>query len=104
MLARLTCLSSARPTAAGCAGLAATPTNMLSLGALKFRNVLASHGGPVAKIETGELPVRGRKMVLANASLIPGLTRKSALSLYSAADGTGTHPVAAVARHKAVSE
>ena len=29
-------------------------------------------------------------MVLANASLVPGLVRKGPLSLYSDADGTGT--------------
>lgn len=77
---------------------------MLSLAAVKFRSVLAAHGGPVQSIETGYFPVRGQRTVLANATLAPGLVRKGALSLYSSADGTGTDPVAAVARHKAVSE
>ena len=72
---------------------------MLSLAAVKFRSVLAAHGGPVQSIETGYFPVRGQRTVLANATLAPGLVRKGALSLYSAADGTGTDPVAAVARH-----
>ncbi len=77
---------------------------MLSLGALRYRNVLAANGGPVAQIESGEFPVRGRRVVLANARLVPGLTRENTSRLYGNADGTGTHPVAAVARHKAVSE
>lgn len=77
---------------------------MISLAALRYRNVLAEHGGPVAKIETGHFPVRGRKMLLANATLNPGLTRKSSLTLFSDADGTGVHRIASVARHMAVSE
>lgn len=77
---------------------------MLSLASLKFRSVLAEHGGPVQRIETGPFPVRGRPMVLANASLVPGLVRKGPLHLYSDADGTGMDPVPGVARHKAVSE
>jgi hypothetical protein len=77
---------------------------MLSLGSLRYRNVLAAHGGPIAQIETGEFPVRGRRTILANARLIPGLTRQRALSLFSTADGTGTDRSPAVARHKAISE
>lgn len=77
---------------------------MLSLASLKFRSVLAEHGGPVQRIETGQFPVRGRPMVLANACLVPGLVRKGPLHLYSDADGTGMDPVPGVARHKAVSE
>lgn len=77
---------------------------MLSLASLRYRNVLAINGGPVERIETGEFPVRGRRVIQANARLIPGLTRKRQLSIYSTADGTGTHPVASIARHKAISE
>lgn len=77
---------------------------MLSFAALKYRNVLAQFGGPVAGIEMGEFPVRGRKLVLANATLKPGLTRKMPMSLFSDADGTGVHPLPSVARHIAVSE
>lgn len=77
---------------------------MLSLAGLRYRNVLAELGGPVARIETGHFPVRGRRVILANATLVPGLVRKAPLRLFSAADGTGTHPVAAIARHKAISE
>lgn len=77
---------------------------MLSLAGIRFRSVLADHGGPIQRIETGHFPVRGRPMVLANATLVPGLVRKGPLALYSTADGTGTDPVPGVARHKAVSE
>jgi len=77
---------------------------MLSLASIRFRSVLAEHGGPIQRIDTGRFPVRGRPMILANASLVPGLVRKGPLTLYSDADGTGTDPVPSVARHKAVSE
>src|SRR5882724_3583376 len=77
---------------------------MLSLAALRYRNVLAAHGGPVEQIETGMFSVCGQRMIQANARLTAGLTRKRPLSIYSDADGTGTHANAAVARHMAVSE
>lgn len=77
---------------------------MLSLAALRYRNVLSEHAGPVERIETGVFYARGREMVLANATLRPGLLRKGPLCLYSDADGTGTHRIPAIARHKAVSE
>lgn len=77
---------------------------MLSLASLKYREVSARRGGPIAAIEAGPFPVRGRQMVLANATLREGLTPKSRLALFSDADGTGTHSVASIARHKAISE
>lgn len=77
---------------------------MLSLAAIRYRDVLADQGGPVAQIDTGVLPVRGRRIMLANARLIPGLTRKRDLCFFGDADGTGTDPIAVVARYKAVSE
>ena len=77
---------------------------MLSLAPFRYRDVLAEHGGPIAKIELGRVSVRGKPMIQANAWLTPGLTRKRTGVLYSSADGTGTHPVPSVARHKAVSE
>lgn len=52
----------------------------------------------------GEIPVRGRRMALANATLADGLVQKGPFALYSDADGTGTHAIASVARHKAISE
>lgn len=77
---------------------------MLSLAALRYRNVLAVHGGPVDRIDTGEFPVRGRRMFQANARLADGLVPKPSLTLYSDAAGTGTHRVVGIARHMAVSE
>lgn len=77
---------------------------MLSLASFRYRNVLTDHGGPVARIEAGYFPVRGRQVVLANATLRDGLVRQGPLVLFSSAQGTGTHPVATVARHKAISE
>jgi hypothetical protein len=77
---------------------------MLSLASIRYRNVLAEHGGPVERVETGQFSVCGRQMFQANARLRPGLTPKRTLSIYSDADGTGTHRIAAIARHMAVSE
>ncbi len=78
---------------------------MVSLAALRYRNILAAEGGPVASVETGPFPIRGKQMFLANARLSPGLSRRAGpLVLFSDADGTGTDPVALVARHKAISE
>lgn len=77
---------------------------MLSLAAFRYRDVLAAQGGPVSAIESGRFSVRGRPMIQANAWLTPGLAKKRTGCLYSTADGTGTHTVPSVARHKAVSE
>ncbi len=77
---------------------------MLSLAAFRYRNVLAAHGGPVESLESGVFPVWGRRMIQANARLSAGLSQKSHHTLYGDADGTGTHRLASVARHMAVSE
>jgi len=85
-------------------GLKFLASPMLSLAAFRYRNVLARHGGPVAMIESDVFPVCGRQTVQANAWLTAGLARKSDLTIYGDADGTGTHRLASVARHMAVSE
>lgn len=77
---------------------------MLSLAALRYRNVLADLGGPVAAIEVGPFPVRGQLMTLANATLKPGLSKRTPTTLYSNADGSGLHRSPVIARHMAVSE
>ena len=77
---------------------------VVSLAGIRYRNILATHGGPIARVEAGRFPVRGRHVILANATLTAGLVRKGPLQLFSDADGTGTHPTASVARHKAISE
>lgn len=77
---------------------------MLNLAPLRYRNVLAEDGGPIAHVETGRFPVRGQHIFLANVRLVPGCTRRGPRMLFGDADGTGTDRVASVARHKAVSE
>ena len=77
---------------------------MISIAALRYRNVLATHGGPVERIDTAEFRVRGRPMIQANATLRAGLTRRRPKAIWSDADGTGTHLVPGIARHMAVSE
>lgn len=78
---------------------------MLNLASFRYRNALAEFGGPIASIETGTFPVRERQLVLANASLVPGLTRRHPSNLFSAtADGTGVHEASSIARHMAISE
>jgi hypothetical protein len=74
------------------------------MAALRYRSVFAEQGGPIAKLETGHFPVRGRSMILANATLKDGCVRDRPLSFFSKAHGSGTDPIASVARHKAVSE
>ncbi len=77
---------------------------MLSPAALRYRSVFASDVGPVQEAEAGVIPLRGRRAFQVNVRLIPGLTPRPALRLYSDADGTGTHAVLSVARHIAISE
>jgi ribosomal protein S12 methylthiotransferase accessory factor YcaO len=77
---------------------------MLSLAAFRYRNVLAVHGGPIASIDSGVFPVCGRRMNHANARLSAGLTQKSDHAIYGDSDGSGTHRLASVARHMAISE
>lgn len=77
---------------------------MLNLAPLRYRNILVENGGVVGRLESGPFPVRGRTLRLANAWLAPGLIRKGTLVLYGDADGSGIDAIAAVARHKAVSE
>jgi hypothetical protein len=77
---------------------------MLSLASIRYRNILAEHGGPVERIDMGQFSVCGRQMFQANARLTAGFTAKRQRSIYSDADGTGTHRVATIARHMAVSE
>jgi ribosomal protein S12 methylthiotransferase accessory factor YcaO len=78
---------------------------MISLAALRYRDALETDGGPIRAIEVGQLPLRGRKVAIANAWLRDGLvTARSQHSIYSNANGTGTDLVPSVARHKAVSE
>lgn len=77
---------------------------MLSLAALRYRNVLAENGGPVTRIDRGTIDVRGRPLALANAYLTPGLLPDMRQTIYANAAGTGMHALPAVARYMAISE
>ncbi|HEY3757232.1 MAG TPA: hypothetical protein VGL42_13860 [Opitutaceae bacterium] len=77
---------------------------MLSLGAFRYRDVLAEFGGPIVRLEGGPLLVRGTTWYQANATLRPELSLKPPAGLYAAVDGSGTHASPIVARHIAISE
>lgn len=74
---------------------------MVSLAPLKYRNVLASDGGPIAKIEFQECSVAGAPAAEARAylkeELFPGSQPVNA-------DGAGTHSSPLIARFMAISE
>lgn len=78
---------------------------MLTLAGYRYRNILQTDGGPVARVVVREFPVIGQKLFQANAWLRPGLIpagRK--FSLYSDADGSGAAQTPMVARYMAISE
>jgi ribosomal protein S12 methylthiotransferase accessory factor YcaO len=78
---------------------------MLNLANFRYRNVFEQHGGPIAKIETSDFLVEGRRMFQANAFLRPEqVPARRKPMLFGDADGTGTADSPLVARHKAVSE
>lgn len=80
-------------------------TAMFNLAALKYRNVLAEFGGPVARVCSAPFAIFGQNSFQANAYLAPGLVpRKSTFELYGNADGTGSSETPQVARYKAISE
>lgn len=76
---------------------------MLSLAAIKYRHVLASEGGPIAKIVSSPVVVSGRSAIQANAFLTPGLAPRKP-GMRSMADGAGLHRSVRIARAMAVSE
>jgi hypothetical protein len=78
---------------------------MISVAGYRYRNVLESEGGPVARISLREFPVYGRQMYQANAWLTDKImTRRQKFAIYSDADGTGTSELPMVARYMAISE
>lgn len=78
---------------------------MLSLAAFRYRNVLASAGGPIEKLEIADATVLGKRGFLANAYLVKDLAgNREGNTLYSRANGSGTDASPMVARFKAVSE
>lgn len=78
---------------------------MFSLAAIKYRNVLAEFGGPIARICSAPFSIYGRNSFQANAYLAPGLIpRKPVHEVYGNADGTGSSDSPQVARYMAISE
>jgi len=78
---------------------------MVSLASLRYSDVFADSGGPIASIVTGDLSVFGVPHKQANAFLRPEIAvGKPAYAVYGQADGTGSDPSAAVACHMAISE
>ncbi len=78
---------------------------MVSLAALKFGDVLAEHGGPVDRVDLGELPVPGGTQTLANAFLRAELSVDASVgALFGSADGTGVAATAAAASREAIAE
>jgi ribosomal protein S12 methylthiotransferase accessory factor YcaO len=78
---------------------------MVSLASLRYSDVFAENGGPIASIVTGDLSVFGETYSQANAFLRPELSAgKPAPAIYGMADGSGSDPSAAVACHMAISE
>jgi hypothetical protein len=78
---------------------------MLSIAGYRYRNVLETEGGPVARVSLREFSVYGRPMFQANAWLSDKVVpRRKKFALYSDADGTGTSDTPVVARYMAISE
>ncbi len=78
---------------------------MVSLAALKYSDVLAEHGGPIERIDTGELSVLGEPHALANAYLREELSvGKQAAAIFGEADGTGVAGSAGTSSYMAISE
>ncbi|MEY2877924.1 MAG: hypothetical protein RLZZ15_304 [Verrucomicrobiota bacterium] len=78
---------------------------MFSLAAINYREIFATDGGPIERIDFGTIDVLGRPAHQANAYLAPGLIRrKPLLNVYGNSDGTGASATAQIARHMAISE
>ncbi len=78
---------------------------MLSLAAFRYRQVLATEGGPIERLEIADTTVLGERGFLANAYLKKDLiVRPEARAIYSEANGSGTAASPMVARFMAVSE
>lgn len=78
---------------------------MLSLASWRFRDVAATRGGPVERLDLTELPLAAGRIFQVNAFLRPELVAwKSGGELFSDAAGSGTDASPLLARHKAISE
>lgn len=78
---------------------------MLSLAALRYRDVFTSEGGPIERVVSGVFDILGSPAHQANAFLSPGLSSgKPTHAVYGKADGTGSATCPAIACHMAISE
>jgi hypothetical protein len=78
---------------------------VFSLAAFRYRNALASAGGPIQRLEIADATVLGERCFLANAYLTEALAgNREGHALYSRANGSGTDSSPMVARFKAISE
>mgnify|MGYP003666838751 FL=1 len=78
---------------------------MVSLAAMRYRDVFADDGGPIERVLTGDFSILGRPHKQANAFLrAPLAAGKSSYAVFGQADGTGSAPSASVACHMAISE
>jgi len=78
---------------------------MFSLAAIKYRNVLAEFGGPIAQVYSAPFAIYGSNSYQANAYLTPGLIpQKRVREIYGNADGTGSSSSPQIARYMAISE
>ncbi|HET7538132.1 MAG TPA: hypothetical protein VFJ90_16845, partial [Candidatus Didemnitutus sp.] len=77
----------------------------LSLAALRFRHVMATDGGPIARLELADTTVLGARQFQSNAHLRSDLIAwRTTGQVFSSASGSGTASSPMVARFKAVSE
>ncbi len=78
---------------------------MLSLAAMRYRDVFAEDGGPIERVMTSDCSILGQRQKQANAYLRPELSvGKQTHAVYGQADGTGSAVSPAVACHMAISE
>ncbi len=78
---------------------------MLSLAAFRYRNVLASEGGPIERLVMADTTVLGERAFLANAYLQKDLAaHRGDRAVFSQANGSGTAASPMVARFMAISE
>jgi len=78
---------------------------MINLASLRYRNVMAEAGGPVARIELFDTETLGQREFLANAFLREDLAGETwRCQVFSTANGSGTAQSPMVARYMAISE
>jgi hypothetical protein len=77
---------------------------MHSIGKEVYRSITVDQGGPVAALVFSEIILFDRPYFQAHARLEEGLLPSSRYRCFGDCHGTGTHGVAGVARHLAISE